>query len=106
MAQLRHDYEKFKTLGAEIITLGPDGPRAFKRYWEENDMPYIGCADIRSKVGDMYYQEVNLLKLGRMPAIFIIDLEGMIRFAHYGDSMSDIPDNALILSEIQKIKNQ
>lgn len=104
MAQLRQDYDQFVELGAEIITLGPDGPRAFKRYWEENEMPYIGCADIRSKVSDTFYQEVNLFKLGRMPAIFIIDLEGMIRYTHYGDSMADIPDNEVVLAEIRKIQ--
>ncbi len=103
MAQLRQDYEKFTALGAEIITLGPDGPRAFKRYWEENDIPYIGLADIRSKVSDQYYQEVNLLKLGRMPAIFVIDLDGVIRYTHYGNSMSDIPENSEVLEEIKKI---
>ncbi len=104
MAQLRQDYQKFVDLGAEIITLGPDGPRAFKKYWEEHDMPYIGCADIRSKISDLFYQEVNLFKLGRMPAVFIVDLEGKIRYVHYGSSMSDIPENDLVLAEIEKIR--
>lgn len=104
MAQLRQDYEKFKDEGAEIIALGPDGPRAFKKYWEENDIPFIGCPDIKSKVADQYYQEVNLFKLGRMPALFIIDLDGKIRYTHYGDSMSDIPANEEVLQQINEIK--
>lgn len=106
MAQLRQDYQEFTELGAEIITLGPDGPRAFKRYWEENDIPYIGLADIKSKVADLYYQEVNLFKLGRMPAVFIIDKEGIIRYTHYGNSMSDIPENSEILEEIKRIQTE
>ncbi len=56
-------------------------------------MPFIGCADIKSKVADIFYQEVNLFKFGRMPAVFIIDRQGLIRYAHYGDAMSDIPAN-------------
>ena len=104
MAQLRQDYEKFTDAGAEIIALGPDGPRAFKKYWEENDIPFIGCPDIKSRVADQYYQEVNLFKLGRMPALFIIDLDGKIRFTHYGDSMSDIPANEDVLQQIIEIK--
>ncbi len=104
MAQLRQDYQKFTDLGAEIVNLGPDGPKAFQRYWEENEIPFIGLADIKSKVADEYYQEVNLLKLGRMPAIFIIDQDGMIRYTHYADSMSDIPDNSEILEEIKRIQ--
>ncbi|MAT43079.1 MAG: thioredoxin peroxidase [Anaerolineaceae bacterium] len=105
MAQLRQDYEKFTELGAEILTLGPDGPRAFKRYWEENDIPYIGLADIKSKIADSFSQEVNLFKLGRMPALFVIDKEGIIRYAHYGDSMSDIPENSEVLEVIKQIKS-
>lgn len=60
-------------------------------------MPFIGCADIKSKVADTYYQEVNLFKLGRMPAVFVIDRSGMILYSHYGDAMSDIPANEELL---------
>ncbi len=100
MAQLRQDYDKFVALDAEIIAIGPDGPNAFKRFWQENDIPYIGLADIKSRVADKYYQEVNLLRMGRMPAIFVIDKNGVIQYAHYGSSMSDIPPNEEILEVI------
>ncbi len=100
MAQLRQDYEKFLELDAEIIAIGPDGPNAFKRFWQDNDIPYIGLADIKSRVADKYYQEVNLLRMGRMPAIFVIDKNGIIQYAHYGSSMSDIPSNTEILEVI------
>jgi len=85
------------------MALGPDGPNAFKRYWESEQIPFIGLPDIKSKVSDTYYQEVNLFKLGRMPAIFVIDRQGMIRFAHYGDSMKDIPPNQVILDVLDQL---
>ena len=86
-------YDEFKARNAEIIAIGPDGPNAFKRYWAENQIPFIGAADIRSRVADLFYQEVNLLKAGRMPAVMIIDLAGNIVYSHYGLSMADIPPN-------------
>jgi peroxiredoxin len=101
---LRLDYAQFQSRGAEIITLGPDGPNAFRKYWAENDIPFIGCADIRSKVADQFHQEVNLFKLGRMPAIFVIDPQGKIRYSHYGDSMSDIPANEEIFQVLDQIQ--
>jgi peroxiredoxin len=104
MAQLRKDYAEFQACNAEIVTLGPEGPMAFSRFWQEQDMPFIGLADIGSKVADLYYQEVNLFKLGRMPAIFIIDLEGYIRYCHYGNSMSDIPENKEVLAVLDELK--
>jgi peroxiredoxin len=100
---LRQDCGEFSARGVEIIVLGPDGPNAFRRYWEEEHIPFTGCADIKSKVADRYCQEVNWLKFGRMPAIFIIDRAGVIRYGHYGDSMSDIPSNEEILGVIDQL---
>jgi peroxiredoxin Q/BCP len=97
MAQLRQDYEKFTALNAEIIIVGPDGPNAFRRFWNNENMPYIGLPDIKSRVADHFEQEVNLFKFGRMPAIFVIDKQGIIQYSHYGSSMSDIPENQIIL---------
>ncbi len=101
---MRQDYELFQARGAEIIALGPDGPNAFRKYWQENEIGFIGCADIKSKVADRFHQEVNLLKLGRMPAIFVLDKQGRIRYSHYGDSMADIPPNEDVLAILDEIK--
>ena len=89
---MRQDYSEFTRRGAEIIALGPDGPNAFRRYWEEEHLPFVGCADIKSVVASQYHQQINWLKAGRMPALLIIDKEGQIRFRQYGESMSDIPE--------------
>ena len=106
MAQLRHDYEEFTRRGAEIIALGPDGPRAFQRFWQEEKMPFIGIADIKSKIAHRYLQEVNWLKFGRMPAMFVVDREGFIRYQHYASVMSDIPPTREILKVIDEINEE
>jgi len=106
MAQLRHDFNEFVNRNAVIIVLGPDGPNAFKKYWAEQQLPFIGCSDIKSRVADLYHQEVNLIKLGRMPAMFIIDRHGSIRYLHYADSMQDIPPNSEILEIIDNLINE
>ena len=100
---MRQDYAEFTRRGAEILALGPDGPKAFKRFWEAQGMPFPGLADVGSKVAGQFGQEVNWLKLGRMPAIFIIDREGLIRYSHYGQSMQDIPENAEVLAALDRI---
>jgi len=86
--------------------LGPDGPNAFRKYWQENDLPFTGAADIRSKIADTYHQEVSLFKLGRMPAVFVIDPQGRIRFYHYGEKMSDIPLNQQLLDVLEGIQTE
>jgi peroxiredoxin len=103
---LRQDYAEFTARGAEIIAIGPDGPNAFRRYWSENDMPFPGCADIKSRAADRFYQEVNLFKFGRMPALFIIDRQGLVRYSHYGDSMADIPENSQVLALLEELEKE
>ena len=46
----------------------------------------------------LYGQEVNLFKLGRMPAQVLIDKAGVARYVHYGHNMSDIPKNEELLA--------
>ena len=106
MAQLRHDYSAFSQRNTEVLIVGPDGPNAFKRHWQQEKMAAVGLADIKSRIGDLYYQEVNLLKLGRMPAQFLIDPMGIVRFAHYGRSMSDIPDNQSVLTLLDQLQKE
>ena len=93
MAQLRRDYSKFQALDTEIVVVGPEDATHFRMYWKSHKLPFIGLPDPTYSVLKRYGQEVNLFKLGRMPAQVIIDKRGIVRFAHYGKSMSDIPEN-------------
>lgn len=103
MAQLRQDYKDFVDRNTEVIAIGPDSKNAFVDFWKENDMPFIGLADPDHEAAKLYDQEVNLLKLGRIPAQMIIDKQGIIRFVHYSSSMSDIPDNVEMLNRIDEV---
>lgn len=106
MAQLRQDYQKFVEREAEILVVGPEDRAAFTRYWEKEALPFIGLPDPNHEVADRYGQEVNLLKLGRMPALVVIDKHGLIRYQHYGHSMRDIPANQEILGLLDNLNEQ
>jgi peroxiredoxin len=104
LAQLRQDYAEFTKRNCEVIALGPDGPNAFKRFWLEQEMPFIGLADIKSVVAAEFHQEVNWIKTGRMPAVLVIDLEGKIVNITYGESMADIPENRELFEVLDRLK--
>ena len=55
-------------------------------------MPFVGLSDSKHEVADLYGQQVKLLKLGRMPALLIVDKQGRVRFTHYADNMRDYPE--------------
>jgi peroxiredoxin len=101
MAQLRQDYAQFTALGVEIIVVGPDDADAFRKYWANENLLFTGLPDPKASVLKLYGQEVNLFKLGRMPAQVIIDRSGMARYVHYGHAMSDIPENEELLELIK-----
>ncbi len=98
MAQLRRDYDEFTDRHAEIVVVGPENADAFRDYWQEEELPYVGLPDPNHAVLKLYGQEVSLFKLGRMPAQVIIDQAGVARFVHYGHDMTDIPENEEIFA--------
>ncbi len=97
MAQLRQDFVEFEKRQTTILVIGPENGAAFAKYWQENGLPFVGLPDPTHSVLKLYGQEVNLFKLGRMPAQIMVDKKGMARFVHYGYSMSDIPKNTELL---------
>ncbi len=106
MAQLRLDYQKFVDQNTFIVVVGPESQEAFCSYFEANNLPFIGLPDPDFKVLKLFGQEVNLFKLGRMPAQIIIDQSGIVRFAHYGNSMSDIPQNKELLALLKELNSE
>jgi peroxiredoxin Q/BCP len=104
MAQLRRDYEKFRERGVEIIVVGPEGRESFARYFNDHRLPFIGLPDPQHSVLKLYGQEVSLFKMGRMPAQVLVDREGLARFVHYGNLMSDIPGTDEVLSLIDELE--
>jgi peroxiredoxin Q/BCP len=103
LARLRDDYEQFTSRGAVILAVGPNPPATFEQYWQNEQIPFIGLPDADHRVARMYRQQVNLFKLGRMPLSCVVDINGYIRFAHYGDSMKDIPSNEELLHVIDEL---
>jgi len=105
MAQLRQDYESFKNLDTEVVVIGPENTKPFREYWVKENLPFVGLPDPEHTVSGLYGQEVKVLKLGRLPCQMIIDKSGILRFVHYGHSMSDIPSNSELLELLETIES-
>lgn len=100
---MRDDHNEFTSRGATILAVGPNPPATFEQYWRNENIPFIGLPDADHSVALLYRQEVNLFKLGRMPLSCVVDARGYIRYAHYGNSMKDIPSNAELLEVIDEL---
>ena len=76
------------------------------RAWDKEQYPFIGLPDPEHRVADSYGQQVKLLKLGRLPALLVIDSDGFVRYRHYGSSMRDIPNNEEILQLLDELNQR
>ncbi len=106
MAQLHQDYPKFVQRNTEIIAVGPEDSKSFAGWWHEHQMPFIGIADPKHEIANIYGQQVKLLKFGRLPASFLIDRSGLIRYSHFGESAADIPESEGILKLIDELNGE
>jgi len=103
LARLRDEYEKFTDRDAVVLAVGPNPAGTFEQYWQNERIPFTGLPDPDHRVALMYRQEVNLFRLGRMPLNCVVDGNGYIRYAHYGNSMRDIPSNEELLQVIDEL---
>jgi peroxiredoxin Q/BCP len=104
LARLRDDYSEFTVRGVEILAVGPGTNETFQRYWKNERMPFVGLPDPAHRVARMYRQEIKLFRLGRMPLMCLADKNGLVRCAHYGASMRDIPSVEELLHVINELK--
>jgi peroxiredoxin len=106
MAQLRQDYAQFVARDAEVIVISPEDMPEVAKFWGAESMPMPGLADPGHEVANRYGQEVNLLKLGRMPSLIILDHAGRVRYEHRANNMADIPDNRKLLAALDELNRE
>jgi peroxiredoxin len=105
MVQMGSEYADFVKRDAEVIIVGPNSPESFKRTWDIENLAMVGLSDSGSAVANVFQQEVKFMRMGRLPALLVLDKKGIIRFLHYGKSMSDIPDNPQVFGVLDEINN-
>ena len=103
---MKNDFEKFSSRNTTVVVIAPHRAEKVKIFWSDEELPFIGVPDPDGRLGKLYGQEWNALKLGRMPALFVVDPGGNLALAHYGQNMSDIPTDEELLTILDKIPNQ
>jgi peroxiredoxin len=101
---MKQDIKQFTNRKAQIVVIAPHGSEKVNAYWEREKLPYTGIPDPDGRLGKLYGQEWKLIKLGRMPALFIIDQKGSIAFAQYSKNMADIPENNDLFKILEGLK--
>lgn len=99
------DRDKFEALDAMIYPILADSEKGAKQLEESCDECSIPIFfDKKKEVVKPLHQEVIISKLGRLPAIIVVDKEGIVRYAYFGESMADIPPNEEILEVLKQLE--
>ena len=106
MAQLSLDYEEFVSRNTDIIVIGPEDQEQFAAFWDPAQMPFPGIPDPEHTIADLYGQVDDPLKFGRNPVIVVIDINGRIRFEHFGQGAGDIVENKQLLELLDGLNKE
>lgn len=104
MAQLRHDYQKFRTLNTEVVVIVPNGSKMIERYVQGKHIPYPILSDKGSIVAGQYGIETKkaVLVTTLMPSVFLVDKDSRIRYSNYLKSYIKKPDNREPLAILER----
>ncbi len=102
---MKQDYNEFVAKNTSVVVVTPHDAEKTSKYFLKNDLPFYGIPDPDHKVADLYKQQWKLIKLGLMPALFVVDREGKIVFSYYSKSMKNIPANDIVTGMLEKEDN-
>jgi|GEM_PF-3622779 len=101
LAQLREAYPLFRQERTEIVVVGPDPEPDWQAHWHGMELPAVGVPDPARRVAALYRQERRMAFW--LPAAFIIDRRGRLRYARYSATLRDAPLAEHLLAELARI---
>ena len=75
----------------EVVAIAPDTVENARTYFQRNDIPFPCLSDPDREVFRRYDVKSAMISLGQRPGLFIIDKEGVVRYAHLGWQQWEIP---------------
>ena len=77
--------------GIEILAILQGVPEHTQRYWNTHGITFPVLLDKHRIVYDHYGVDSRVTSLGQRPGLFVIDRDGIVRYAYVGRQQWDIP---------------
>ena len=100
---MRDRYGEFQERGAEILAIAPDTLEHARGYFQRNDIPFPCLPDPDRDVYRQYDVKTAMVSLGQRPGLFVIDKEGVVRYAYLGWQQWEIPSVDETLRELDAL---
>ncbi len=99
MMQLHQDIDKFESKKIRVVAICPDKESDIEKFIDDNNILFDMVSDRSHSIADKYGQQVNIFKLGRMPAQIMLDKNKEVIFKHYASNMKNIIENEDVLMQ-------
>ncbi len=100
MGQLAHAYERFRDAGIALVMVSVDSPRRVRQLAEQTNPPFPVLSDLDADATVAYDIFENGIAL---PSTFVIDRDGILRWAYIGQRPSDRPTPDEMLDHAQPL---
>ena len=101
---MRDDYAEITRRGAEVVCVAPHNAADVRRLVESMRLPFPVLADEDRAVFRRYDVQSRIWSLGQRPAVYIVDRESVIRWAHLGRQQWEIPGTAEVLEQVDSLR--
>ncbi len=88
---MRDSIAEFDKRDAQLLAIAPDSLEQAQSYFERNEIPFPCLADPEREVYRQYDVKSALVSMGQRPGLFIVDGEGVVRYAYLGWQQWEIP---------------
>lgn len=107
LCQVKDEYKSFESLDAQVIGISVDSPFTLAKFKDEQSYSFPLLSDFNKELCGKYgckYEEFAMgLKGVAKRSAFVIDKEGIIRYAEVLDNAGDIPNFAAVKETLESI---
>ena len=100
---MRDRYSEFTERGAEIVAIAPDTLDSARSFFEREDIPFSCLPDPDREVYRVYDVKSAMISLGQRPGLFVVDGDGIVRYAYLGFQQWEIPSIDETLAELDAL---
>ena len=100
---MRDRYAEFLERGVQVLAIAPDSLENARRYVQDNAIPFPCLPDSDRKVFRQYDVKSAMVSLGQRPGLFIVDKDGIVRYAHLGWQQWEIPSVDETLAQLDAL---
>lgn len=94
---------EFQKRDAQVLAIAPDDVENARRYFQAHDLPFPCLADPDRIVFRQYDVKSTMASLGQRPGLFVLDRNGVVRYAYLGWQQWEIPTISQTLAELDKL---